>query len=229
MRMIKEYFKDWHLFEKAWIMIFTVLVVGLSIYWRDTVMGILCSLTGIWCVVLTAKGRISNYWIGIINVVLYAFISYGYQYYGEVMLNALYFFPMQFIGAYIWIKNKKENTLETVKVLKLTNKQRVAYAIIAIVGTLGYSMVLKMMGGSLPLIDSMSTVFSVVAMILMAKRYMEQWILWIVVDVVTIVMWVVVMIQGGNDISVLLMWVAYLGNAFYGLFNWLKMLKEQED
>ena len=89
MESIKNYFKDWNLFEKVWLLIFTILIIGLSVYWKDTFMGITCSLTGIWCVVLVAKGRISNYWIGIINVILYAIISYNNKYFGEVMLNLL--------------------------------------------------------------------------------------------------------------------------------------------
>jgi len=228
MNFIKTYFKDWTLFEKVWLLVFTILVIGLSLYWQDTLMGIICSLTGIWCVVLVAKGRISNYWIGIVNVVLYAIISYGYQYYGEVMLNAFYFLPMQFIGAYIWIKNKKVGTKDSVKVKMLSNKYRIIWGVVSVIGVFGYGTFLKSIGGSMPYIDSMSTVLSVIAMMLMAWRFMEQWILWIIVDVVTIILWVVVMMKGGNDISILLCWIAYLVNAVYGTYNWIKMYKLQK-
>jgi len=223
MKFVKNYFRDWTLWEKIWLFGFTALIIGLSIYWKDTVMGVTCSITGIWCVVLTAKGRISNYWVGLINVILYAIISYQAKYYGEVMLNALYFLPMQFIGAYIWIKNKKEETFDTVKTKFLTNNQRIFWIAICIISTYFYGVFLKSIGGNLPYIDAMSTTFSIVAMVLMAWRYMEQWILWIIVDVVTVIMWFVVMINGGNDISILLMWIAYLINAVYGAYNWIKM------
>lgn len=228
MNKVREYFKDWTLWEKLWLGMFTLIIIGLSIYWQDKLMGVICSLTGIWCVVLVAKGRISNYWVGIVNIILYAIISYGYKYYGEVMLNAFYFLPMQFVGAYIWIKNKKSGTKDNVIVKFLTNKQRVLWSIISILGIIGYGLVLKHLGGSLPFIDSMSTVLSIIAMILMAWRFMEQWILWIVVDVVTIILWFAVMVNGGNDISILLMWVAYLINAVYGMSNWIQMYKLQK-
>ena len=99
MNKLLNHFKDWTLFEKAWLVTFTLTVISLSIYWQDTLLGVTCSLTGIWCVVLAAKAKTSNYIVGTINVILYAIIAYGYKYYGEVMLNAFYFLPMQFVGA----------------------------------------------------------------------------------------------------------------------------------
>lgn len=225
---IKRYFKDWELFEKVWLLVFTILIIGLSIYWRDTITGIACSLSGIWCVVLVAKGKISNYWIGIVNIILYAIISYGNKYYGEVMLNAFYFLPMQFVGAYVWIKNKKPNTKDGIIVKTLTNKNRVIWVIVSILGVMAYGKVLELLGGNLPYVDSMSTVLSIMAMLLMVYRFIEQWILWIIIDIVTIILWFIAMMKGGNDISILLMWTAYFFNAIYGMYNWIKMYKLQE-
>lgn len=228
MDRVTRFFKDWTIFEKIWLAVFTFLVIGLSLYWQDTLMGVICSLTGIWCVVLVAKGRISNYWVGIVNVILYAIISYGYKYYGEVMLNVIYFLPMQFIGAYIWIKNKKPNSKDNVVIKALNNKYRLLWTVVSVLGVLSYGAFLKSIGGAMPYIDAMSTVLSVIAMLLMAFRFFEQWVLWVVVDVVTIVLWFVVMANGGNDVSILLMWIAYLVNAVYGLYNWIKMYNLQE-
>jgi nicotinamide mononucleotide transporter len=70
---------------------------------------------------------------------------------------------------------------------------------------------------------------SIIAMILMVFVFVEQWILWILVDVVSIIMWVVVMLKGGNDIAILIMWTAFLINAIYGLYNWIKLEKQNPD
>jgi hypothetical protein len=58
------------------------------------------------CVVLVAKGKIANYYFGIVQTLTYAYIAYGYGLYGEVMLNALFYFPVQFIGIYMLKQNK---------------------------------------------------------------------------------------------------------------------------
>ena len=83
-----------------------------------------------------------------------------------------------------------------------------------------YGQVLKALGGSLPYIDSMSTVVSVTAQILSVQRLTEQWVLWIVVDVVTIVMWGVNFVQGGETVAALAMWGVYLVNAVIMYIRW---------
>ena len=222
---IKNYFSDWDLYEKAWLFIFTILIIGLSVYWKDKAIGIITSLTGIWCVILIAKGKIANYYFGIINVLGYAYIAFGQHYFGEVMLNMFYFLPMQFIGIYLWRKRRLSKSKDDVKVIYMSNFQRIIWLIITIMATILYGFVLKRLGGNLPFIDSSSTVMSVIAMILMIFAFVEQWILWILVDIVTIIMWYVAMQKGGNDIAVLIMWVAYLINAIYGLINWIKLAR----
>lgn len=222
---MKSYFNSWTMFEKVWLLISTILILGLSLYWKDSLIGIVAGLTGIWCVVLVAKGRIANYYIGIVNVIAYAYVAYTWQYYGEVMLNLIYFLPMQFVGLWLWrgkITDKNE-----VVVKFMTSMQRIGWSIASVVLIVAYGFILKSMGGNLPFIDSTSTVLSVIAMVLMAFRYMEQWVLWIVVNVASIGLWVWAMSQGGTDIAVLLMWTAYLVNAIYGLYNWIKIYNIQ--
>jgi nicotinamide mononucleotide transporter len=227
-KKIKKYFKEWTTFEKLWLLIFTIVNVYLFFSWGDTIIGLITSLTGMLCVVLVAKGKISNYYFGIVNVILYAFIAFQSQYYGEVMLNALYFLPMQFIGLYFWRRNRdKKKSKDSVKVKNLGIKERLIWLLLSVFGVFFYGLFLRYLGGTLPFIDSTSTVLSVIAMILMVKRVSEQWILWIAIDVVSIYMWFYILAQGGNDISMLVMWSAFLVNAIYGYYNWRKMSKKQ--
>ena len=62
------------------------------------IVGSAAGIAGVLCVVLVAKGSIWNYVFGVVNVSLYAYISYKASLYGDAGLNALYYFPMQFIG-----------------------------------------------------------------------------------------------------------------------------------
>ena len=64
-------------------------------------------------------------------------------------------------------------------------------------------------------------------MLLMAKLYMEQWFLWILVNIASIVLWAYALLNGGNEITLLLMWIAYLINAIYGWINWIKLYRRQ--
>ena len=104
----------------------------------------------------------------------------------------------------------------------MTWKQDLILLLVSVVGVFGYGYVLRLLGGNLPFVDSMSTVLSVIAQILMIKRFMEQWVIWIVVDVVSVIMWVAAMFTEGASIAVLMMWAVYLGNAVIMFIKWLK-------
>ena len=223
------YFDDWTMFEKCWLATFTLINIYLFFAWQDSLIGLTASITGMICVVLVAKGKVANYYFGVVNVLLYAYIAYQSKYYGEVSLNLLYYFPAQFVGLYYWKKNEKENKgKKTVQVLSMTAFQKIVWGSIVLVGVVLYYFVLRMWGGELPLADSASTVLSVFAMILMVKRLTEQWILWIAVDVISIYLWLTVFLEKGNNVSMLVMWSAFLVNAIYGYYNWKRMEKNNE-
>ena len=223
-------FKDWTKFEISWLVIFTIINVYLSLAWGDSLLGFISTLTGMLCVVLVAKGKISNYYFGIVQTGTYAYISYTYGLYGEAMLNGLFYFPVQFIGIYLWNKNKTKSSIqgEDITVKKLTKVGWIYLIIISIVASLLYAQILSMIGGQQVRLDSAAVVLSVIAQILMLKRYAEQWIMWIVVNVLSIILWVITLdITGGNDYTMIVMWTAFLANSIYGYINWIRMSKKQ--
>ena len=125
-RIIENELKGWKKLEVFWLLIACTVICGLSIYWKDSFMGIISATTGVACVVCTGKGKLSAYIFGLVNCILYALISYKAHLYGETMLNALYYVPMQFIGFYIWNKNMNEETHE-VKKIHMKNSQRIIW------------------------------------------------------------------------------------------------------
>lgn len=224
---IKNYVKDWNLFEKIWLITFTVVNIYLFFAWHDSWIGLIASLTGMLCVVLTAKGRISNYYFGIINVLFYAYIAYQNKYYGEVILNVVYFFPMSIVGIYFWFKHENKNKIDTVYVKKIKKSEFLFWILISAIGIVIYGLFLKSIGGALPFVDASSTVLSITGMILTVRRATAQWPLWVVEDIIEVGMWIYVFITTKGDISMIIMWSAYLVNACYGYYNWKKMEKNQ--
>ena len=121
----------------------------------------------------------------------------------------------------MWKKHMNKDTGEVSKARLTLKKGLVVYAL-TVVAIVLYGFVLKAMGGNLPFVDSMSTVVSVVAQVLSVRRLMEQWVLWIVVDVVTVVMWAINFAQGGESIAALAMWSIYLLNAIFMYIRWYR-------
>jgi nicotinamide mononucleotide transporter len=220
MKILNKIFKDWTLYEKLWLLTFTVINIYLFFAWDDTWIGLVASLTGMICVVLTAKARISSFYYGLVNILTYSYVTYRSAYYGDVMLNMLYFLPMAFVGIYYWKKNRKKEDL-IVSRLKWEDKLYWFAGSVIAVGI--YGLILRWLNGTLPFIDSATTVFSIVATILLTKRLTDQWIYWILVDILSIIMWVYIFVTRDSDVSMLVMWSAYLVNAIYGYYNWRKM------
>ncbi len=206
-----------------------------------SIIGSVASITGVLCVVLVAKGSIWNYLFGLINVTLYAYISYQASLYGLATLNALYYIPMQFIGWWQWRKRGAAATSgevaqgksETVQARRLTWKMRVILLIVSfvLIAILAYvlNIVPNLLGGAenpQPIQDATITVLSIIAQALMAMAFLEQWALWIVVNALSVITWSILAVQGEqNAVLMVVMWTFYLINSINGFRVWLKLSK----
>ena len=183
------------------------------------------------CVVLVAKGSIWNYAFGLVNVSLYAWISYKAALYGDAGLNALYYLPMQFVGWWQWRKrgaaiSETESGGKTVQVRarRFDWGQRILLAIGCSAAVVACGCLLKYLGDPQPFKDSATTVLSIVAQALMALAFMEQWVLWIITNVISVIMWAVCVSRGESHAGVMvIMWSFYLLNSINGLRVWLKL------
>lgn len=188
--------------------------------------GSVTSIAGVLCVVLVAKGNIWNYLFGLINVSLYAYVSFCATAYGDAALNALYYLPMQFVGYFAWKKRVDDSQ---VRARRLSTKQRALVAAVCIVLTVFLGLILQACGDGQPFKDSTTTVLSIVAQALMAMAFMEQWILWILTNVISVVMWVIFALEGKPHAAVMIMmWAFYLLNSLNGLRVWMKLSDGQE-
>ncbi len=195
--------------------------------------GSIAGIAGVLCVVLVAKGSIWNYLFGIINVSMYAYISYKAALYGDAALNALYYVPMQFIGFWQWRKRgaavseaEAGGGSVQVKARRFTWTQRAVLAVSCAAAVVAGGFILKHLGDPQPFKDSTTTVLSIVAQALMALAFMEQWALWIITNVVSVAMWCICVVRGEAHAGVMvIMWVFYLMNSINGLRVWLKLSK----
>lgn len=219
---MKKLIQKFNLLE--WFMILAV--IGFTLYFSlisETntlfyiIIDAIAAISGIFCVVLCAKGKKTQYIWGLINIIGYIIIAFINKYYGEVMLNALYYLPSQFLGYYFWYKHENKNTNDVIG-KKFNFKQTLICLVSCLILVFVYKMLLDNLGGNQTLLDSASTITSVVANTLMLLRYREQWLLWIIIDIITVIMWVI-----AGDYVMVVMWSVYLINAFYGYYKWTKL------
>jgi len=190
-------------------------------------LGTIAGVTGIVCVVLVAKGNIFNYLFGLINVTLYAWISFKAELYGDALLNALYYLPMQFAGWYTWMRKRSAEESVTIIARRLSHNQRYVLTAVSVLTVTAGAILLNLINDPQPVKDSATTILSVIAMYLMVKVYMEQWILWVVVNVISIVMWSISYIEGEpHSMLMIIMWIFYLANSVNGWILWVKLSSE---
>ena len=220
-RLKEEFLSGWKPFEVAWVVIFLAAQIIAYVLMPDSPLGMISGIAGILCVVFVSKGKISNYFFGLIFAYTYFYVSWGSNFLGE-MNTALYvYIPSQFIGYFMWKQNmQNDNGSESVVAKALTPKGWAILLVSVAIGTLCFVQALKAAGGSSTELDGLTTIITVAAQLLMILRYREQWLLWIVLNVLSILLW-----QGQP--AMYLMYSAYLLNSLYGYYNWTKLVKAE--
>lgn len=201
------------------------------------IVGSVASVAGVLCVVLVAKGSIWNYLFGIVNVSLYAYISYKAALYGDAALNAFYYVPMQFIGCWQWRRRgaavseaEAAGRGVQVRARRFSWRQRAVLAAGCLAAVVAGGFLLRYFGDPQPFKDSTTTVLSIVAQALMALAFMEQWVLWIITNVVSVVMWAICVTRGEAHAAVMvIMWSFYLLNSINGFRVWLRLSRQPSE
>jgi nicotinamide mononucleotide transporter len=219
-----EFWLGYNLFEKLFLYSMLLLQIIVYIIVPDTAIGIISGISGVISVVLCAKGKISFYFIGFVQTTTYLYLSWVNAFYGEVIENVFYLVTMIW-GIFLWKNNmqKNEDGTTNVKAKGFNWWQWIISIIGTIVATVVMGMWLDKIGSNQAYLDATTNVMSIFAQFLMIWRYREQWIWWIVIDVICIVMW-------GNvgNWSMVAMYIAWTINALYGWYNWTKLQKGGE-
>jgi nicotinamide mononucleotide transporter len=214
--------------EKLIIGLMLVLNIVYSVYMKNIDIKLfLVSMSGITSVVLSAKGHVYAYYLGVIYTLVYTYIAFSAKIYGAFGLNIIYYLPMQFVGIYNWSKHKSADS-DLIKVNKLSVLQKTVVGSVLLVSMIALGYALKAFGDISPFIDSFTTTITIVAMYLCVKRFKEHWVLWIFVNGASVALWINGYLQSVEDsIFMIIMWSIFLINAVYGVINWNKMEKKK--
>lgn len=223
--VLKNFWNGYTTFEKLFLLGMVLLQIGVFIAVPDSPLNIIAGLAGVISVVMCAKGRTMFYFIGFIQTITYLVLAWQNRFYGEVLENLFYFVTMIW-GIFVWKKNEVTNEDGTQDVLakKFTTIQWVLSIAGTLIATLLMGYWLEGIGSAQAYTDAATNVMAIFAQILMVRRYREQWIWWLVIDVFCIKMWLV----AGNW-SMVAMYIAWTVNCIYGWYNWSALNKKQKE
>ena len=210
---------------------FSVLAIaGISLTWWDandalhSSLALIAAVTGVMYTMLAGRGWIACYAFGLVNAPLYAYLSWRWGYYGDMALN-LYYFVMMIPGIVCWRKNREADVKGEIVRTRLPGRERWVWAAALTAGALGLWWLLKTLGGSRPLCDSLTNVLSVAAMVLTVKRCVEQWVMWLAVDAIEVFMW---WRTGDTSLAILAMWAVFLIDGMYSFSIWVEKMRGHE-
>lgn len=169
------------------------------------------TIFGLLCVWYASQEKRVNFYFGLINVTLFAIIFYQIQLYANLLLQ-IFFWLMNIYGLYAWGKPNSNDEFLVIRWLKLPQLlftilvSIIAISILAIYINPFFN-VLTLIAVKLmhvivpttamptlqpdpyPLMDAAVTILSIVAMVQMTRKLVENWLLWVLIDVISIILY----------------------------------------
>lgn len=179
---------------------------------------VLCGLANI---VLIVRRSIWNYPFGIVMVTLYAFIFFENRLYSDAGLQ-IYFFAMQVYGLWNWLNGRADDG--RIVVLRLPPRQIPWFLLGGLAAATAHgSAMAKFTDAAFPYWDGTIAILSILAQYFMARRYLEHWLLWILVDLLAIALF---LLKGLYPTAVL--YGIFLLFSVTGLLAWWRILRAGE-
>jgi len=167
------------------------------------------TVAGLLCIWLASQEKIVNYAFGLVNVTLFAIIFFQIQLYASLLLQ-LFFFVANIYGWYAWSRQTSDSQL-ALKIRWLPLPKALAWGVGCVVAIalmtlyidpvfafltriavtlmqgMGMNVVMpELQPDAFPFWDACMMVLSIAAMVLMTRKYVENWLLWTLVNVISV-------------------------------------------
>ena len=183
---------------------------------------LLGAILGILYIFFSIRQSILTWPTGLLTSVLYVIVFFQSKFYADMGLQ-VYYVVISIYGWYYWLKGAKSEESHSVPVRKLSKK---LWIIMGVASVLIYIILVFILidftDSDVPYMDSLTTALSIVATWMLAKKYIEQWLIWIFVDAVSAGLYVF-----KNLWPTVILFIVYTIMAILGYIEWKKDLKTQ--
>lgn len=183
---------------------------------------IVATVFGFACVVLTIRRNVWCWPLSLVQVLLFIVVFYEARLYSDLILHVVYV-GMQIYGWHYWLTHRGENEDGSLRVATMALRVFLGWCGFTVAGALlwGYTMQ-RWTNAAVPYGDAFTTVASLVAQYLLARKLLENWLIWIVVDVVAIGIYV-----HKELVPTATLYSAFLILAIVGYVTWRRRMLEQ--
>lgn len=213
-----------------------------------SIISLISAISGVFNSIYIARADILCYFFWIINTLTYAFVAYEQKFYGQVIQNIVFIFPLEVIGLIAWTralnKKKAENKEdEGIDVKKFGSKEWILTIIGLAIFWIAYGLFLYFLPDIMKsifnitiapdsdlILDSLVAVLTIYAVWLTGARFLEQWTFWLLSNGIGVVLFLIPVFEqlakGQFNVATLsgaVGWIQYLTSAIYGFICWRAM------
>ena len=182
---------------------------------------ITATLTGILYVWLAVKENPICWIFGIVSAAASILVAVEARYYMDIFIN-LYYIVAGVYGLYLWTSKKtKKNSSLRISTLSVTHFGLFSLAACLLSLPLGYAFY-RYTNNSLPYVDAAVTIFAALATLMAAKKILQNWILWVGVDAI----WMLMYLYKSYYILSFL-FAVYTSMSVLGYFRWKRQFALQ--
>lgn len=176
-------------------------------------------ISGFICIYLAAKEKIWNWPVSIISVIAYAWVFFDARMYGDMALQ-FYFLFTAFYGWYYWIRRKEQQEQPLVSI----SMKEWAWVVlaVAVLSVLLGMFLHRFTDSDVPYADGFCTAVSFAAQIMLTRKVLQNWLLWIFVDICYVPLYIY------KNLNLSAVFYAFLVIiATKGYLDWKKTYREQ--
>lgn len=181
---------------------------------------LLGAILGVLYIRFSIKQNIFTWPTGILTSALYIVVFFNSALYAAMGLQ-FYYVAISIYGWYYWLKGKKVDNKSLLPVRAVNKKLWIKIGVISILLYFSILFVLvKFSDSDVPFMDSLTTTLSITATWMLARKYIENWVIWIFVDFASIGLYIYKSLW-----PTVILFVVYTVLAFFGYIEWKKDLK----
>ena len=197
----------------SWFVLIGIITQLLTCYiMGDTLLALCSGIAGVISVVLCSQKKYAFYFWGLLQLITILIISFQTGLFGKVLENGFYLITT-IIGMFVWGKNVDGNEVKT---QKMSGGDWLVLSSILPLLILGISVfVVKFNNSEQIFLDTLTTTIGIIAQIMLIFRFKEQWVLWLMLDVLCVILWA---IDGNWCLS--MQYMFWSVNCIYGMIIW---------
>jgi nicotinamide mononucleotide transporter len=181
---------------------------------------LLGAILGLFYIFFSIRQHILTWPVGLLTSIFYVVIFYQSGFYADMGLQ-VYYVAISIYGWYFWLKGKRPSESEKIPV-----KNARSILLIKIIGAtiIIFFIILFILvnytNSTVPVMDSLTTAFSITATWMLARKYIEHWIIWIFVDITSAGLYIY-----KNLWPTVILFIVYTIMAALGYIEWKKDLQ----